>query len=49
MVHCVEAFIEIPRISDLQAGQQVKYAKIKCCKDIKITPPPNEWRNIPVW
>ena len=32
-----------------QKGSKSKVGAIKCCKEIKITAPPNEWRNIPLY
>ena len=34
---------------DRQTNTEYKFklGEIKCCKEIKITSPPNEWRNIP--
>ena len=29
-------------------GIKSKATAIKCCKELKITAPPNEWRNIPL-
>ena len=37
----------IPRAC--KQGINSKAGAIKCCKEIKITAPPNEWHNIPFW
>ena len=34
------------RQTDKQSNN-FKEGAIKCCKEIKITAPPNEWRNVP--
>ena len=39
------AHIAIPSISGLQAGS--KAGALKCGKEIKVTAPPNKWRNNP--
>ena len=39
----------LPPLSGEQAAIQSKAGAIECCKEIKITAPPNEWRNIPLY
>ena len=41
------AFIAIPWTSGCKQGIKSKAGAIKCCKEIKVTAPRNEKRNIP--
>ena len=40
------AFIASLLCREGKQGVKSKAGAIKCCKEIKITAPPNEWRNV---
>ena len=43
------ALIAIPVHRACKQGIKFKAGALKCCKEIQITAPPNEWGNIPLY